>query len=133
MTQSLAFWDILPRSCAYSGPVASSAAALITVPIVSEIQRIVHPPCDVVIRVVHQREQAQSKPGLAAHPCLGKNLRQRVTASARSEQLFLLVDGISLRRNASPPLTARALEAGNPTIVCPRHLASIAIRARMVP
>src|SRR5215469_8158386 len=86
MTQSLAFWDILPRSCAYSGPVASSAAALITVPIVSEIQRIVHPPCDVVIRVVHQREQAQSRPGLAAHPCLGKNLRQRVTAPARRKQ-----------------------------------------------
>jgi len=33
---------------------------------VSEIQRIVHPPCDVVIRVMHRREQAQSKPGLAA-------------------------------------------------------------------
>jgi len=33
---------------------------------VSEIQRIVHPPCDSVIRVVHRREQAQSKPGLAA-------------------------------------------------------------------
>src|ERR1700738_53743 len=50
MTQSLAFWDILPRSlCAYRGPAANSAAALITVPIVSEIQRIVHPPCDVVI------------------------------------------------------------------------------------
>src|SRR6516162_4377206 len=66
MTQSLAFWDIWPRSCAYRGPAASSAAALITVPIVSEIQRIVHPPCDVVIRVMHRREQAQSKPGLAA-------------------------------------------------------------------
>jgi hypothetical protein len=61
---------------------------LIAVPIVSEIQRIVHPPCDVVIGVVHQREQAQSQPGLAAHPCLGKNLRQRVTALAESEQFI---------------------------------------------
>src|SRR6516164_4121551 len=83
MAQSLAFW-------AYKGPAASSAAALITVPIVSEIQRIVHPPCDVVIRVVHRREQAQSKPGLAAQTrCLGKNFRQRVTAYTGREQFVL--------------------------------------------
>src|SRR5262245_10353206 len=88
MTQSLAFWDILPRSCANRGPAATSAAALITAPIVSEIQRIVHPPCDVVIRVVHRREQAQSKPSLAAQTrCLGKNLQQRVTASALASKL----------------------------------------------
>src|SRR6516225_407082 len=70
MTQSLAFWDILPRSCAYRGPAASNAAALITVPIVSEIQRIVHPPCDVVIRVMHQEPKASPLRG--ANPCLGK-------------------------------------------------------------
>src|SRR5215469_9296161 len=44
IAQSFAF-------CAYRGPAATSAAALITVPIVSEKQRIVHPPCDTVIRV----------------------------------------------------------------------------------
>src|SRR6516225_11324308 len=56
--------------CAYRGPAASSAAVLITVPIVSEIQRIVHPPCDVVIRVMHRREQAQSKPASRRKPVL---------------------------------------------------------------
>src|SRR6516225_9272867 len=103
MTQSLAFWDILPRSCAYSGPAASSAAALITVPIVSELQRIVHPPCDSVMRVVHRREQAQSKPGRAAQSrCLGK-ISGSVSRHTGGEQLGSLVNRISLRRNASPP------------------------------
>jgi hypothetical protein len=35
---------------------------------VSEIQRIVHPPCDVVIGVVHRREQAQSPPASRRNP-----------------------------------------------------------------
>src|SRR5438067_10062487 len=95
MAQSLAFWAFW----AYDGPAASSAAALITVPIVSEIRRIVHPPCDVVIRVMHRREQAQSRPRFAAltrasgtisgsvsqHPRVASNLCRSSTAYACEE------------------------------------------------
>src|SRR5437763_14753968 len=78
MAQSLALWAFW----AYNGPAASSSAALITVHIVSEIQRIVHPPCDVVSRAMHRREHAQSKPASRRKAVLRDNLRQRVTASA---------------------------------------------------
>src|SRR6516162_11401891 len=127
MTQSLAFWDIWPRSCAYSGPAASSAAALITVPMVSEIQRIVHPPCDVVIRVVHRREQAQSKPGLAAQTRASGKISGSVSRhQPLASNLCRSSTGVSLLKNASPPLTALVLEAGNSAILCARQLASIA-------
>src|SRR3974377_2278902 len=97
MAQSFALW-------AYSGPAASSAAALITGPIMSEIQRIVHPPYDVdVIRVAHQREQAQSKPGLAAQTRASGKISGSVSQHPRCEQFVSLIKRISLRRNASSP------------------------------
>jgi hypothetical protein len=58
--------------CAYRGPAASSAAALITVPIVSEIQRIVHPPCDVVIGWCTDVNKPKASLLRGANPCLGK-------------------------------------------------------------
>jgi len=89
--------------CAYRGPAASSAAALITELIVSEIQRIVHPPCDVVIRVMHRREQAQSKLGLAAQTRAWGKISGSVSRHHPVAIFVSLVDGISLRRNPSPP------------------------------
>src|SRR5215469_6012747 len=111
--------------CAYRGPAASSAAALITVPIVSEIQRIVHPPCDVVIRVMHQEPKASPLRG--ANPCLGKisgsvSRHQQVASSLIARQPH------KPAKKREPSLNAaRALEAGNRAILCPRQLASIAI------
>src|SRR5215469_11206487 len=96
MAQSLAFW-------AYNGPVASSAAVLITVPIVSEIQRIVHPPCDVVIRVMHRREQAQSKLGLAAQTRASGKISGSVSRHQQVASSLIVRQPRSLRRNASPP------------------------------
>jgi len=80
---------------------------------VSEIQRIEHPPCDVVIRVVHRREQAQSKPGLAAQTRASGKISGSVSRHQRVTSSLIARQPRSLRRNASPPWTARALEAGN--------------------
>src|SRR5215469_1490961 len=104
MTQSLSFWDILERSvCAYRGPAATIVAAPITIPIVSETLRIAHPPCDVAIRVLHRREQAQNQldPAAQTRPS-GKISGSRHDISPR-EQFISLVKSVSLRRNASPP------------------------------
>src|SRR6516225_8537777 len=95
MTQSFAFWDILPRSvCANRGPAATIATAPITIRIVNEIQRIAHPPCDVVIRVLHRRERAKSKPA-QRKPVLREKSPAACYGVSPCKQFVSLVKGVS--------------------------------------
>jgi hypothetical protein len=71
---------------------------------VSEIQRIVHPPCDSVIRVVHRREQAQSKPGLAAQTRASGKSPAACHGIGSSRAIAALVNSVSLRKKREPSL-----------------------------
>src|SRR5262249_55268204 len=124
MTQSFSFWDILERSvCAYRGPAATIVAAPITIPIVSETLRIAHPPCDVAIRVLHRREQAQNQLDLAAQTRPSEKIPGSRHDISPREQFISLIKGETLRKTATPPKTAGVFKVGDHEIVCPPQLA----------